>query len=55
MLTANEIIPVERFLQVCRLIFEPSQMEEMDLTLRNALLLVIIATKVNHSFILLSF
>jgi ankyrin repeat protein len=55
MLTANQIIPVERFLQVCRLIFEPSQMEDRGLTLCNALLLVIIASKVNHSFILLSF
>jgi ankyrin repeat protein len=55
MLTENQIIPVERFLQVGRLIFEPSQIEEMDLSLCNALFLVIIATKVNKSFILLSF
>jgi ankyrin repeat protein len=46
MLTAKHIIPVERFLRVCQLIFEPSQMEDKTVTLGNALFLVIIATKV---------
>jgi hypothetical protein len=46
MLTAKHIIPVEGFLRVCQLIFEPSQREDKTVTLGNALFLVIIATKV---------
>jgi ankyrin repeat protein len=46
MLTANQSISVKRFLQVCQLVFEPSQKEERHLTMINALSLVIIATKV---------
>jgi hypothetical protein len=48
MLTADQPIPVAHFLQVCQLIFEPSQMKEIYLTLRNAVCFVIIATKVNN-------
>jgi hypothetical protein len=46
MLTATQPIPVQRFLQVCQLVFEPSQKEDRNLTIINAVFLVIIATKV---------
>lgn len=45
-LIANQRISVERFLQVCRLTFESSQMGYRDLNVLNALFLVIILTKV---------
>jgi hypothetical protein len=46
MLTADQPIPVQRVLQVCQLVFEPSQKDEKNLTIFNALFLVIIATKI---------
>jgi ankyrin repeat protein len=46
MLTANEIIPVDRFIQVCYLTFDSSQSKQMEFCTNNALFLLIIATKV---------
>ena len=46
MLTANKKIPVEWFLKVGRLVFEPSHLEEKRNSAINTILLVVIATKV---------
>ena len=46
MLTANEKIPVDWFLRVGRLVFEPSHLKEKTFNCLNAFMLVIIATKV---------
>jgi hypothetical protein len=46
MLTANQRIPIDRFIQVCCLAFEPSQSKHINMRINNALFLVIIATKV---------
>jgi ankyrin repeat protein len=46
MLTENQRIPIDRFIQVCYLTFEPSQSKHIEMRINNALFLVIIATKV---------
>jgi hypothetical protein len=47
MLTDNRIIPIHRFVQVCYLTFEITRSKDrMEFNIRNALFLVIIATKV---------
>jgi hypothetical protein len=46
MLTENQIIPIHRFIQVCYLTLELTESEYIDMTIRNALFLVIITTKV---------
>jgi len=46
MLTANRIIPIDRFIQACYLTFESSQNKFIKQNMNNALFLVIIATKV---------
>jgi ankyrin repeat protein len=46
MLTENRIIPIHRFIQACYLTFELTESKYMEFTIRNALFLVIIATKV---------
>ena len=46
MLGAYQTISVECFLQVCQLVFDPSQTKTSDMAVNNALFLVIIATKV---------
>ncbi|CAF2867396.1 unnamed protein product [Rotaria sp. Silwood2] len=46
MLTENRIISIHRFIQVCYLTFEFTERIYMDLTICNALFLVIIATKI---------
>jgi hypothetical protein len=46
MLTANRIIPIDRFIQACYLTFESSQSKHINQNINNALFLVIIATKV---------
>lgn len=55
MLTLNQIIPAQSFLQAGQLIFEPSQITEKTCTTNNALYLVIIATKVSNLLILIYF
>ncbi|UJR12188.1 hypothetical protein I4U23_016365 [Adineta vaga] len=46
MLTNNRIISIHDFLQVCYLTFELKNKEDRDLTIYNALFLVIISTKI---------
>ncbi|CAF3909515.1 unnamed protein product [Rotaria sp. Silwood1] len=46
MLTENRIISIHRFIQVCYLTFELTESKYMDLTMCNALFLVIITTKI---------
>ena len=47
MVEANKKIPVDWFLKVGQLVFEPSHLEEKDNTAHNTFFLVIIATKVS--------
>ena len=56
MLADQVIIPVNQFLQACNLLFEPSQRNSFDdNTMKNAVYLMVIATKVNvHVFSLIS-
>ncbi|CAF4321288.1 unnamed protein product, partial [Rotaria magnacalcarata] len=46
MLTKNQSIPIDQFLTVCYLVFEPSQTRYMNNDIQNALFLVIITTKI---------
>lgn len=48
-LTKNQSIPMDQFLTVCYLLFEPSQIRCMNNDILNALFLVTVATKVNYS------
>ena len=50
MMVENEPIPVEWFLKVGRLVFEPSHLQENTVTAHNSLFLIIIATKVGSLF-----
>jgi hypothetical protein len=51
MLTRNQVIPVERFLQVCQLVFEESHITEKNYAIWNALFFVIIAARVKNCLI----
>ena len=46
MLSTNEPVPVEWFIKVGRLVFEPSHLQKDTVTAHNSLALIIIATKV---------
>ena len=46
MMSENETIPVECFLRVGRLVFEPSHLKELTVATHNTLFLIVIATKV---------
>ena len=46
MLSTNGTIPVERFLRVARLVFEPSHLKDKQYNTLNTMFLIVIATKV---------
>ena len=49
MLAANVLIPGELFIKICRLTFEPAEQTQKNHSIKNALCLVTIATKVSYS------